>query len=274
MGERARYAIVTPYYKEDKWLLERCIQSVRKQTVPTDHIVVADGFPQDWIDGERVRHIRLDRNHNDYGNTPRTIGGLLAISAGHEGIGFLDADNWLEPNHVASCVEASERNAECDFVIARRNLCRPDGSVLNVHEPPVQSFVDTNCFFMLPGSYHVIPHFALMPIQLSPICDRVFYAALRAKKLNAEVVTEKTVNYHCLWSYIYKVAGETPPPEAKGGIDYKGMKRWIDAQDERGQLILARRTGCRITIPDDSVGPKMLTDLGPPLQKAAPRQPR
>ena len=83
-------------------------------------------------------------------------------------------------------------------------------------------------------------------------------------------MTEKTVNYHCLWSYIYKVAGETPPPEAKGGIDYNGMKRWLDAQDERGQLVLARRTGCRISIPDDAVGPKMLTDQGP-LQKAARR---
>jgi hypothetical protein len=270
MGERARYAIVTPYYKEEKWLLERCIQSVRKQTVPTDHIVVADGFPQSWIDGERVRHIRLDRNHGDYGNTPRTIGGLLAVSAGYEGIGFLDADNWLEPNHVARCVETSERNAACDFVIARRNLCRPDGSVIKVNDPPVQSFVDTNCFFMLPGSYHVIAHFALMPIELSPICDRVFYAAIKAKKLNAEVVTEKTVNSHCLWSYIYRVAGEIPPPDAKDGIDYNGMKRWLDAQDERGQLVLARRTGCRISIPEDAVGPKMLTDQGP-LQRAVRR---
>jgi glycosyltransferase involved in cell wall biosynthesis len=270
MGERARYAIVTPYYKEEKRLLERCIQSVRKQTVPADHIVVADGFPQNWIDGEHVRHIKLDRNHADYGNTPRTIGGLLAVSGGYEGIGFLDADNWLEPNHVASCVEASERNAACDFVIARRNLCRPDGSVINVNDPPVQSFVDTNCFFMLPGSYHVIPHFSLMPRELSPICDRVFYTMLKAKKLVAEVVTEKTVNYHCLWSYIYRVAGETPPPEAKGGIDYKAMKRWLDAQDERGQLVLARRTGCRISIPDDAVGPRMLTDQEP-LQKAVRR---
>jgi glycosyltransferase involved in cell wall biosynthesis len=268
MVERARYAIVTPYFKEAKWLLDRCIQSVREQTMRADHIIVADGFPQDWIDGERVRHIKLDLNHSDYGNTPRTIGSLLAISAGYEGIGFLDADNWLEPNHVASCTEASERNAACDYVIARRNLCRPDGSVINIQEPPVQSFVDTNCFFMLPGSYHAIPHFGLMPRELSPICDRLFSAALKAKNLNAEVVAEKTVNYHCLWSYVYKVVGETPPPDAKGGIEYKGIKRWLDAQDERGMTVLARRTGCRINVGDDAAGPKMTTDQGP-LQRAA-----
>jgi glycosyltransferase involved in cell wall biosynthesis len=271
MTKRARYAMVTPYFKEEKWLLERCIQSVRKQTVPTDLIVVADGFPQDWIDSEPVRHIKLDRSHADYGNTPRTIGGLLAVSAGYEAIGFLDADNWLEPNHVASCVEASERNAECDYVIARRNLCRPDGSVIKFNDPPVQSFVDTNCFFLLPGAFHVIPHFSLTPIELSPICDRVFYTALKAKNLNVEVVAEKTVNYHCIWSYIYKLAGETPPPNAKGGIDYKGMKQWLDALDKRGHDVLARRTGCRINVPDDAVGPRMLTDPGAP-QKVVRRQ--
>ena len=29
----ARYAIVTPYYKEDRLLLDRCISSVRNQSV-------------------------------------------------------------------------------------------------------------------------------------------------------------------------------------------------------------------------------------------------
>jgi len=55
MSDRARFAIVTPYYREEKWLLERCIRSAREQTLRADHILVADGFPQDWIDGEGVR---------------------------------------------------------------------------------------------------------------------------------------------------------------------------------------------------------------------------
>jgi glycosyltransferase involved in cell wall biosynthesis len=240
MTDRARYAIVTPYYKEDRSLLERCIQSVRQQSMATDHILVADGHPQDWIDGAAVRHIRLDRNHADYGNTPRTVGALLAVSAGYEGIGLLDADNWIEPHHVASCIEASQRSATCDYVIARRNLCRPDGSVININDPPVGNFVDTNCFFLLPGSYHVIPYFSLMPNELSPICDRVFYAALKARKLNAEIVPEKTVNYHCLWSFVYSLAGETPPPSAKGGVDYKRIQRWFDNQDERALQVVYR----------------------------------
>ena len=182
MSDRARFAIVTPYYQEEKWLLERCIRSVREQTLRADHIMVADGFPQDWIDGEGVRHIRLDRAHADYGNTPRTIGALLAVSAGYEGIGFLDADNWYELEHVARCAEAAGRSEACDYVIAQRHLRRPDGSIIKFDEPPPSRFADMSCFFLLPGSYHVIPHLALTPQQIAPVCDRVFYAALKAEK--------------------------------------------------------------------------------------------
>src|SRR5262249_9716374 len=35
-----RYAIITPYYKEPRDVLERCIKSVRDQTVATDHFLV------------------------------------------------------------------------------------------------------------------------------------------------------------------------------------------------------------------------------------------
>ena len=248
MSDRARFAIVTPYYQEEKWLLERCIRSVREQSLRADHIMVADGFPQDWIDGEGVRHIRLDRAHADYGNTPRTIGALLAVSAGYEGIGFLDADNWYELEHVARCAEAAGRSEACDYVIAQRHLRRPDGSIIKFDQPPPSHFADMSCFFLLPGSYHVIPHLALTPQQIAPVCDRVFYAALKARKLNSEIVPEKTVNYHCIWRYVYKKIGEEPPPEAKGGVDYKRMKDWLVTLTERQRQIIYRRMGCRLDV--------------------------
>jgi hypothetical protein len=68
-----RYAIVTPYFRETRDALERCFRSVRRQTVAVDHIVVADGFAQQWIDGEPVRHLRLDICHDDFGGTPRGL---------------------------------------------------------------------------------------------------------------------------------------------------------------------------------------------------------
>ena len=95
-----RYVFITPYYKETRAVLEQCIASVRSQSVRADHILIADGFPQDWIDQINVRHVRLDRAHADWGNTPRCIGALMAAAEGYDGIAFLDADCWLEQDHL------------------------------------------------------------------------------------------------------------------------------------------------------------------------------
>ncbi len=114
---RTKPLIVTAYYKEDRAVLEHCISSVRAQTEPADHLLVADGHPQDWIDDLPVRHIRLDRAHCDYGNTPRVVGAMLGISEGYGGIGFLDADNWIESDHIATCQEAARLTPEADSLI-------------------------------------------------------------------------------------------------------------------------------------------------------------
>jgi hypothetical protein len=65
--------IVTAYHKEKRAILERCLASVQKQTLAADHVLIADGHPQSWIDLLPVRHIKLDRPHGDYGNTPRNL---------------------------------------------------------------------------------------------------------------------------------------------------------------------------------------------------------
>src|SRR6476620_8695990 len=81
--QRPRYAFITPYYKEMRDFLERCVASVKQQTIRADHILVSDGFPQDWLDQADVRHVRLDCAHGDYGNTPRGIGSLMAVAEGY-----------------------------------------------------------------------------------------------------------------------------------------------------------------------------------------------
>ena len=130
--DMARPIVITAYYKEDPALLKRCMASVRGQKVPTEHLLVADGHPQPWIDSEPVRHLRLDRAHADYGNTPRGIGALLAVSEQYPAIMMLDADNWIEPQHVEICLRAAASSPGTDFVIARRLFRRPDGSIMPI----------------------------------------------------------------------------------------------------------------------------------------------
>jgi glycosyltransferase involved in cell wall biosynthesis len=235
----SRYAIVTPYYKEDRKTLERCLASVRKQSVHVDHIVIADGFPQSWIDDEPVRHLRLDTAHADFGSTPRGLGALLAVSENYDGIGLLDADNWLAPDHVANCVElASRKGDQCDFIIARRHLMTPDEILLDVREEP--GLIDTSCYFYLPGSFPVLHHWVTMPKPLTPICDRIFFSAAMAHKLRSAELDQPTVFYETLWSTVYKAAGLPAPPNAKPNIDIMPAQIWLNSLTD-AQLRLANK---------------------------------
>jgi cellulose synthase/poly-beta-1,6-N-acetylglucosamine synthase-like glycosyltransferase len=126
-----KFAIITPYYNESPAFLRRCIESVARQTVPVEHLLIADGLPQSWLDTEPVRHIKLDKSHGDYGNTPRGVGSLLAISEGFDGFGFLDADNWLEPMHAELCAQCG---TGVDYVIAQRHFRRPDETIMLIQD--------------------------------------------------------------------------------------------------------------------------------------------
>ena len=163
LEQSPRYAFVTPYYKETRACLERCAGSVKRQTVRADHILVADGFPQGWLDQAGVRHVRLDRAHGDNGNTPRGVGSLMAAAEGYDGIGLLDADCWLEPDHLEHCLALAEAVGleGCGFVVTSRTLRRPDESVIHVADEAPSAHVDTNCLFLLPPSFEVLPVWTL-----------------------------------------------------------------------------------------------------------------
>ena len=244
----SKFAVVTPYFKEAKPLLERCIGSVKRQTLKADHILVSDGHPQAWLDGTGTRHIRLDRAHDDFGNTPRGIGAQLAISEGYQGIAFLDADNWFDDDHLEVCCRAAEslsgKYIDCDYVIAQRRMVRPDLTVIDAQEE--SGHVDTSCFFFLPGSYFMIPYWNLMPQQFSLMGDRIFFRHLAAKGLTSARTRKVTVNYLNLWESTYLFRGERPPEGAKPNADPSKAFAWYYGLPERLKLIVERLIGLKI----------------------------
>jgi glycosyltransferase involved in cell wall biosynthesis len=264
----SKYAIVTPYYRESQEVLERCIRSVREQTVATDHFMVSDGFPQDWIDGAGVRHIRLDRSHGDFGDTPRGVGAMLAAQDGCEGIGFLDADCWLEPDHVEYCLDLAGQAGPdaCDYVIALRHERRPDGSLMRVNQVPAQRHVDTNCFFFLRSGFHVLPVWAAIPREVSAVGDRLFYNAVRANGLRPAIAARKTVNYTCMWESIYRVMGETPPEGTKPNPDHQAIERWIKERSPAELAVIDRS----IQTPLEQLYPIYKDATATPISKPAP----
>jgi len=241
---RKRYMVITAYYKESRDFLDRCLRSVARQTVPADHMLVADGHPQAWLDDAGVRHIKLDRSHGDYGNTPRGIGSLLAMAENYDGFCYCDADNWFEDGHIEACLAAAAEIGDgCDYVIAQRYLRRPDETIMPLEDEHIDHAVDTNCFFFLPGSYHALYRFSNMPRELSSIGDRVFYAALKAYDLRRALVPTRTVNYHNLWLPSYAALGEAPPEGAKPAINMSDINAWVTALNPREREIASRRSG-------------------------------
>jgi glycosyl transferase family 2 len=249
-GQDPRYVFVTPYHREPRVCLERCVASVKGQTIRADHILVADGFPQDWLDQMGVRHIRLDRAHGDYGNTPRGIGSLMAVAEGYDGIGLLDADCWLEPNHLERCLSQAEQVGfeKCGFVVTSRTLRRPDGSIINVADESPAVHVDTNCFFFLPLSFATLSLWMLIPREVSSICDRIFFSALRARQLVSTASVSKTVNYTYTYAPMYRHLGEQPPVPIKENPDYRAMATWIDTLPPEQLGLINQRLGADLRL--------------------------
>ena len=234
-----RYAIVTPYYKEPREILTRCLDSVRRQTIPADHILIADGFAQDWLDGEGVIHLRLPQAAADYCNTPRGLGALYAARLGYDGIGLLDADNWYEADHVALCAGAAAKTANpVDVVAAKRRLLRFDGRPFNVPDEP--NHIDTSCYWFAPSAYHLLSYWATQPRELAPLCDRVYYAMLKAQSARIAHTDRITVNYTWPYEGLYRAFGETPPPGFKPTIDMRPIYEWLAdlPPDKRRQVAL------------------------------------
>ncbi len=239
--------IVTPYFREPRATLERCIASVAAQSVPTTHMLVADGHPQPWIASTGVRQIVLDCSHGNFGNTPRAIGLMAGIGEGYPAIGLLDADNWIDPDHVATCLAAADGVADADYVVAQRRFRRIDGSIMPLAEEPDDQHVDTSCFLLLPGSFGTVPVWGTMPDELAPICDRVFYAALKSRRLVAAQTSRATVNFAVTVDEFYRYLGEQPPPGSKPGVDVRALATWLAQLTPRDHTLVERRSGTSLS---------------------------
>ena len=168
-----RVAVITPYYKESRAVLEQCHRSVQAQSVPCLHVLVADGHPRAAINRWDAHHVRLPRSHGDIGSTPRLIGSYHAIGLGVDAVAFLDADNWYGPDHIATLLEAMDRD-QAGFVSSSRTLCRLDGSVMGpcpLSDP--ERFIDTNAMLFGRAAFPLLHQWVLMPDYGHLIGDRI-----------------------------------------------------------------------------------------------------
>lgn len=227
MTPAPRVAVITPYYREELALLRQCHRSVRAQTLPCLHVLVADGQPRRRLACWDAHHVVLPVSHGDIGSTPRLIGAYHAIGLGVEAVAFLDADNWYAPEHIAGLMAARER-AGAAFVSSSRMLCRLDGTPMGpcpLTDP--ERFIDTNCMLFGREAFHLLHHWVLMPDYGHLIGDRIVLQQVLDSGLRRSHVPEASVYYRCGKEGLYHQLGEPVPAGVSPRPDYESsFQRW------------------------------------------------
>lgn len=213
-----RVFVVTPYHKESLDKLRRCHESVIQQNVRANitHVMVADGHPRTEIDQWNVEHIRLPREHGDYGNAARAVGALIAQSNGAEFIAFLDADNWYYLDHL-ECMLNAHRHTGAHVMCAWREFYSPTGQKLPMTELEEESFnhADTSALMLSRPVFDLNRIWSNMPAILSPWGDRIFGAAVRHHNIMRCYTRVRTVAFTTNYNIHYEALGIPAPPDSK-----------------------------------------------------------
>lgn len=211
-----KVAMITPYFKESISCLRRCHDSVKRQTYAnTKHILVADGHPSLLAEGWKGEHIAFQVSHNDAGATPRAIAAISAFSRDYDAVGFIDADNWIDPDHVEKMVD-TVKQTNAQFVIATRRIhCGINERELYVDlvESNGENMVDTNSMFMTRDCIHLLSHWVTEP-KFRLWSDRAFWNVVKSSGARIGKCTKPTVAYATKWAWHYEYAGVEIPPDA------------------------------------------------------------
>lgn len=121
--DNPKISVIVPVYKVEKYL-DKCLQSIVNQTYKNlEIILVDDGSPDscpamcdEWADKDR----RIKVIHKENGGVSSARNAGLDAAEG-EYIGFVDSDDWIEPNMyevlISNAISCSADKTMCDFFI-------------------------------------------------------------------------------------------------------------------------------------------------------------
>jgi hypothetical protein len=197
--------VITPTTGKDT--VNRAMESVQDQTIPTEHMIVEDGrltnihiFSTEYGDRQRKK-ITLPENVGGNGWYGHRVYAAMPLMVNADYILFLDEDNWFEPNHVETLLHKIKSKDLMWAHSLRRIInerdeyvfdddCEALGRYPTFYDHNV-SFVDTNCYcfrreFLVNVAHHFYGQWG---------ADRQFYAAVSKSLPSFGCTGEATVNY-------------------------------------------------------------------------------
>lgn len=214
-----RVAVVTAVYKPNLDWLKRCCDSVSQQTHPCTQILVSDGSGPNPIKNFNGQFIQLGQNHDDWGDTPRTIGAFSAAAQGFDGVLWLDQDNWLYPEHVSSLVALQQQTGK-PICTTSRDIYHMNGRLLGAcKETDGVRFVDANCFFVTRAAFDTLGFWSLMPKAWHICSDMYFFAQIKKHRIPTAHQARQTMGYTATRSHSYRQFGHEPPPGVKDSAE-------------------------------------------------------
>jgi hypothetical protein len=221
--------VVTPVFRPNREWLSRCIESVRNQTCgPVTHTLVVDGNPHFEVPvdfGGQI--IRCPQNHNDYGDTPRSIGIQAAIAGGASVIALLDDDNWFEPDHIERAIYAHEVT-DAALVASGRAMVDLDGRAIGVcSHCGTREFADTSAMVYFPQVFPLLGIWEKLDPWMHAIGDRVVWNTLIDAGFEPGLTNAPTLNYRCTHAIHYQQFGKAIPAGVKhsDGVE-QALERW------------------------------------------------
>jgi glycosyltransferase involved in cell wall biosynthesis len=210
-----KVAIITPYYEESLDILKRCHDSVINQShTNIMHVMVADGKPKPEIDDWNVFHLKIP-NHNDFGDTPRTLGSISAATLGADAIVFLDGDNWINSDHV-KILHDLQIQTNSHIVTATRNIYTIDGKFLGVcRESDGVNFNDTNCYYIDKTAFPVVGAWVFKDSREGITGDRRFWQTINQQGYMKTHCHTPSINYSSNLAFHYQMFGFIPPDTSK-----------------------------------------------------------
>lgn len=203
----SRVMVITPTTGKDTLL--KAIESVQKQTVDTEHLIVADGkeaaketeklnYDINW---SGVSTMKLPENVGGNGWYGHRVYAAMPLLVNADYILFLDEDNWFEPNHVETMI-AKIKSKDLMWSYSLRRICNERGEYVSdddceslgrypTYYDHNVNFVDTNCYcfrreYLVNVAHHFYGQWG---------ADRPFYKAASTQLPSFGCTGEATVNY-------------------------------------------------------------------------------